>query len=121
MSRPSAETMPSVAVRSRSNGLPIASTMSPTRALRESANCSGLTPFGIDFFGIDTTARSLDGSVPSTSPSIELPSRPNRTITRCELSTTWSFVTTVPFLSMRKPVPEPLPARIDTTAGLAAS
>ena len=43
--------MPWVAVRSGSNGLPIAITMSPTRTLRESANWSGLTPFGIAFFG----------------------------------------------------------------------
>ena len=38
--------MPSVAVRSRPNGLPIAIATSPTLTPHESANCSGLTPAG---------------------------------------------------------------------------
>ena len=76
---------------------------------------------GYAYDTLGTRGISLDGSVPSTSASIEVPSRPKRTITRCESSTTWSLVTMVPSLPTRKPVPEPLPARIETTAGLAAS
>ena len=48
MSRPRAETMPAVTVPPRPNGLPIASTQSPTRSASESPNCtagSGLSGF----------------------------------------------------------------------------
>ena len=40
MSRPRAETMPAVTVPPRPNGLPIASTQSPTRSASESPNCT---------------------------------------------------------------------------------
>ncbi len=40
MSRPRAETMPAVTVPPRPNGLPIASTQSPTRSAEESPNSS---------------------------------------------------------------------------------
>ena len=48
MSRPRAETIPAVTVPPRPNGLPMASTQSPTRAPSESPNCtagSGLSDF----------------------------------------------------------------------------
>jgi hypothetical protein len=35
--------------------------------------------------------------------------------------TTWSFVTSVPLSSIRKPVPSPTFVRTETTAGLAAA
>ena len=46
MRRPRPDTMPSVAVRSSPNGLPIAIAVSPIWTLRESANGSGLADFG---------------------------------------------------------------------------
>ena len=88
--------MPSVAVRSRPKGLPIAIATSPTCTSRESARRNGLTPAGTCPGSISTTARSLDGSVPRTCPSIESPSAPNRTSTRSLPCTTWAFVTTRP-------------------------
>jgi len=123
MLRPIAETIPSVAVRSSPNGLPIAIAMSPTRTLRESAKRSGLTPWGIAEAGMLSTARSLEGSDPSTSASIDLPSRPNLTTTEWLFATTCWLVTSVPFLSTRNAVPESRAAtlRTETTAGLAAS
>ena len=48
ISRPRAETMPAVTVPPRPNGLPIASTQSPTLSVSESPNCtacSGLSGF----------------------------------------------------------------------------
>ena len=59
--RPMPETMPSVAVRSRPKGLPMAIAVSPTWTWRESANCSGLALRGALPESIFTTARSLDG------------------------------------------------------------
>ena len=117
--RPMPETMPSVAVRSRPNGLPMAIAVSPTWTWRESANCSGLALRGALPGSILTTARSLDGSAPLTWPSMLRPSGPNLTTTRSALPTTCALVTSVPLRSMRKPVPEPTSVRIETTAGLA--
>ena len=50
----------------------------PRRA-RESANLSGFAPLGTRSESTETTARSLEGSTPSTSPSIASPSCPKRT------------------------------------------
>jgi len=121
MWRPTAETMPSVAVRSSPKGLPIATVGSPIRTVRESANCSGLTPSGIAFWSMLTTARSSDGSVPTTFPSSDWPREPKRTITRLDAPTTWAFVTSLPSREIRKPVPEPSFVLMDTTAGLACA
>jgi hypothetical protein len=66
-------------------------------------------------------ARSVEASTPSTRASCSSPSSSKRTWT-CELSpTTCALVTIVPSPSTRKPVPEPLPVRTDTTLGLAAA
>ena len=94
---PMPETMPSVAVRSRPKGLPIAIATSPTRTLRESASRSGFTPFGASCRSRCYTARSLDGSVPSTvRRRSSCVSGPKRTSTWSLAPTTWAFVTSVP-------------------------
>ena len=121
MCRPSPETMPSVAVRSRLNGLPIAITLSPTASALESPNCSGRTPFGTSWDEIFRTARSLDGSVPITLASDAAASVPKRTLTMSLPSTTCPFVTSVPCLSIRNAVPAPVEVLTETTAGLAAA
>src|SRR6478736_292691 len=66
ISRLSALTMPVVTVPSRPNGLPIATTPSPTERLVESASVSG---FSFEAGALTrTTARSVLGSVPTTVP-----------------------------------------------------
>jgi hypothetical protein len=57
-------TIPAVTVRSRPNGLPIATTGSPTCIESESPSCSGVR--ALELASIFRTARSLEGSVPST-------------------------------------------------------
>jgi hypothetical protein len=69
-------------------------------------------------FSMLRTARSVDGSVPSTSAWTEAPS-PNLSVTLLLRPITWALVTIWPSASVRKPVPEPWPARTETTAGLA--
>jgi hypothetical protein len=67
------DTIPSVAVRSRPKGLPMAIAVSPTRTWRESANCSALASRGSLPGSMWTTARSLEASLPTTSPSMLWP------------------------------------------------
>jgi hypothetical protein len=55
--------MPAVAVRRRPNGLPIATTGSPTRTASESPNASGASPRDVDC--TRRTAMSVDGSLPT--------------------------------------------------------
>ena len=110
--------MPAVAVRSRPNGLPMATAVSPTFTRLESASASGST-FGVSETAIFRTARSEDGSVPRTDASMLRPFGPKRTATWRERPTTWAFVTSVPSRSKRKPVPVAPRVRTDTTAGLA--
>ena len=64
MSRLRAETMPTVTVPPRPNGLPIAITQSPTRILSESPNFTAVSlwPFGSTL----STARSVLVSVPTS-------------------------------------------------------
>jgi hypothetical protein len=57
-------TMPAVTVRSSPNGLPIATTESPTLIWSESPSGSGVS--ARELASIFKTARSLDGSVPTT-------------------------------------------------------
>ena len=64
MSRWRALTIPAVAVRSRPNGLPIATTGSPTRP-RPSSRARGGE--GAGAVSTRRTARSVDGSVPTSS------------------------------------------------------
>src|SRR6266480_3210419 len=94
--------MPLVTVSSRPNGLPIATTGSPTCTLEESPR---LTGWRIDD-GASTliTARSVDGSVPTTEALYVLPFQ-NRTETESAFSTTWSFVTMCPSESITNPEP----------------
>ena len=56
--------MPAVTVRSRPNGLPIATTGSPTFTSSESASESGVSPFAST--STSRRARSVEGSVPTT-------------------------------------------------------
>ena len=62
--RCSAETMPLVTVRSRPNGLPIATTGSPTSTFEESPSGSGWS--WLDGASTLSSARSVAGSVPTT-------------------------------------------------------
>jgi hypothetical protein len=121
ISRSRAEMIPAVAVRSRPNGLPIATASSPTCTLCESAIVSGCTSRTADASTL-TTARSVEGSEPTIRPVTVRPSSPNCTCARVPSPTTCALVTTVPSRSTRNPVPcppEPC-ARMETTAGLAA-
>ena len=65
MLRPTALTMPAVVVSGRPNGLPIATTGSPTWASDELANLIGCSSEALVFCTL-ITATSVDGSVPST-------------------------------------------------------
>ena len=56
--------MPAVTVRSRPKGLPIATTGSPTSTASESASESGVRPCAST--STWRSARSVDGSVPTT-------------------------------------------------------
>ena len=92
MSRPRAETMPAVTVPPRPNGLPIASTQSPTRSVSESPNCtagSGLSGF--------TCSRAMSpvSSRPSTLALSEVLSW-RVTVISSAPSITWLLVTTSP-------------------------
>ena len=58
--------MPVVTVPSRPNGLPIAIAASPGRRLFEDASLSGCTPPSTLPGSISSTARSLDGSLPTS-------------------------------------------------------
>ena len=98
--------MPAVAVRSRPNGWPMATTSSPTRTASESANVSGRSVPTRDG-STRRTARSVEGSEPSTSASTVAPESPKRTLAWLDSPTTCAFVTIVPRLSITKPVPEP--------------
>ncbi len=111
--RLSALTMPVVTVPSRPNGLPMATTPSPTRTPLESANCSGCS----SDFGASTliTATSVEESVPTTFALAFLPSA-NVTVIEFAPSTTCWFVAMWPSPSITKPEPsacdpwpEPLP------------
>ena len=62
-----AETMPLVTVRSRPNGLPIATTGSPTSIFEESPRASGCS--WSEGASTLSSARSVAGSVPTTSAS----------------------------------------------------
>ena len=60
----SALTMPAVTVRSSPNGLPIATTGSPTWTASESASASGVSAFASA--STSSSARSVEGSEPTT-------------------------------------------------------
>src|SRR5438552_2941307 len=106
--RPFALTMPAVAVWVRPNGLPIASTQSPTLRLSESPSGSVGSGCGALMW---TRAMSVLSSLPtsfaSNSSSVAMRTR----ILSAPL-TTWLFVTTSPSAEMTKPEP-----RLRLTAG----
>ncbi len=84
--RCSAEITPVVSVRSRSNGLPIAYTGSPTWTALESPSVSGCSVR--PSVEMCSTARSLEGSLPTTLASTDLPFS-KLTVTLTAFSTTW--------------------------------
>src|SRR3954465_5680035 len=102
MLRSSALTMPVVTVLARPNGLPIATTPSPTCTFEESPNASGWSADdGTDTLITDT---SLEGSDPTT---CAVALRPSGNLTWIEPppETTCSFVTMLPCLATTKPEP----------------
>jgi hypothetical protein len=120
ISRSRPETMPEVAVCSSPKGEPMATASWPTSTRSESAKGSGRSA-GASSGSTRRTARSEERSEPTTCASTAGPSPSNWTCTRRALPTTWAFVSSVPSRSTTKPVPEPLPARTETTPGLAAA
>ncbi len=109
ISRPMPDTIPAVAVRSSRNGWPIATAASPTRTRSESASRSGRSTPTLPG-STRSTARSEEGSEPSTSASTRSPSSPKRTWAVSALPTTCALVTIVPSARTTKPVPEAGPA-----------
>ena len=87
--RPTAEMIPSVTLLARPSGLPMASTMSPTCSLEESAKRAG-TRCAAPVTWI--TARSSAGSCRSAGPTAGAPSRPGRPGRRwrCRPHVRWS-------------------------------
>src|ERR1700759_39998 len=104
MSRFLAETMPAVTVPPRLNGLPIATTQSPSRSLSESPNFTAVSVRGgLNF----STARSVFLSMPTISALILVPSF-MMTLISSAAAMTWLLVTTMPAVSMMKPEPSEL-------------
>ena len=106
MWRCSAEMIPVVSVRLRPNGLPIASTGSPTWTLLESPSVSGCSVS--PSVGTRSTARSLEGSLPITFASIVLEFS-KLTVTLTAFSTTCQLVRIVPFALTTNPEPVAVP------------
>src|SRR5215469_18019464 len=101
MSRAVAEMIPDVTVPPRPNGLPIASTQSPTLVLLESPHvAAGRGAFGSTL----RTARSVTVSRPTTS-ACNVVSSDRVTVICSALAITWLFVTTIPDGSMMNPEP----------------
>ena len=100
--RSSALTIPDVTVFSSPKGLPIATTASPTCSADESARVTGVN--ADDGASTSITARSVEGSTPTTVASDVLPFA-KRTWIEEAFSTTCAFVTTWPLVSYTKPEP----------------
>src|SRR6516225_2647198 len=101
MSRAVAEIMPAVTVPPRPNGLPIASTQSPTLVLVESPQmAAGRGAFGSTL----STARSVTESRPITS-ACNVVSSERVTVIRSALAITWLLVTMIPAGSIMNPDP----------------
>jgi hypothetical protein len=88
--RCTAETTPVVTVCERPNGLPIAMSVSPGRRSSERPIVANGSRSFVSSF---STARSVEGSVPTTFAMISRPSR-RPTRKRAPRSTTWLFVRT---------------------------
>src|SRR5258707_939607 len=107
ISRPSDETVAAVTGLDRPNGLPTATTQSPTRTCRSSPNStvgSGLSLL------ILSSATSVSASLPISLASKLRPSG-SLTVILCEFSMTWLLVTTSPPRSMMKPEPAEIALR----------
>jgi hypothetical protein len=102
MRRCRADTTPVVSVRSRPNGLPIATVGSPTSTSRLLPRASGRSPSPSG--STLSTARSLETSWPRTR-AVTVRSSENRTLTRSAFWMTWAFVRMLPSRSSTKPVP----------------
>src|SRR3954447_11117694 len=112
--RPVAEMIPFVTVAASPRGLPMASTISPTRALVESANVAGLSPWPPE---TRITARSLAGNEP-TSVAGRGPGEPDVSTWNCLSDpVTCALVTTSPLSSYTTPEPRPVLLWISTTEG----
>jgi hypothetical protein len=117
---PRPETMPSVAVRSRPNGLPMAIAVSPTWTARESAKVSGLAFLGIASRSMLRTARSLEASTPRTSR--RATTRWGRSGRSRDVGADDVSVRDERALAVdEEAVPVPSLERIETTAGLACA
>src|SRR5271155_1080561 len=101
MSRAVADIMPEVTVPPRPNGLPMASTQSPTLALVESPQAAAGSGFGALTFN---STRSLTESRPTTC-ACKLVLSDNVTVICSALAITWLLVTIRPEGSMIKPEP----------------
>jgi hypothetical protein len=109
-----AETMPVVTVPSSPNGLPIATTRWPMNTSDASANRNG-SPSPSACGSAFSTARSVDGSWPTTSTGASSFS-PSRSATSVPPEITCWFVTRCPFASNSHAVPVPAPsAPLDCT------
>ena len=100
--------MPVVTVRLYPNGLPIATTGSPTSASDESPR-DRVERASTSEGSTLSAARSVDGSTALTSASISSPPSSKLTVTDSAPSTTWAFVRIVPSLSTTKPEPVAVP------------
>ena len=88
--RPTAETMPAVTVDSSPSGLPTARAQSPTCTASESpSTATGMSPAAWNF----TRARSMRGSLPTSSP-LKVRWSCIRTLISCASPTTWLLVST---------------------------
>ena len=96
MLRSSALTIPLVTVSGRPNGLPIATTGSPTWTVSELPSVSGW--ISEDGAAILTTARSVESSVPTRWPGNVLPFQ-SLTVIEVAPATTCSLVTMSPRVS----------------------
>ena len=103
MTRPSADTMPLVTVRSRSNGLPRATANWPTRRSSVKANTAGTRPSTSS--ARSRTATSRRTSTPTISADTSRPLG-RLTTTSSAPSTTWALVTIRP---RSRTIPEPRP------------
>src|SRR5260370_14671990 len=111
--RPAAETMPWVTLSVRPYGLPIASTIAPTRTLAESAQCTGFSWLAPLLTLM--TARSSGVNTPTSLAVIGSLAAETRTLNFLTVPTTWALVTMLPRRAKATPEPVALPALIYTT------
>src|SRR5262245_35792854 len=113
--RPVAETIPSVTVPVSPSGLPIASTISPTRTALDLAKVAGRSVAG--GFCTRITARSSGANTPRTRAASVLLALGSLTRTFLADPTTCALVTMSPLVSNTTPEPSPSDVVICTTEG----